>query len=216
MQKGDRAEAMPALDHALKLVRDLQVPFYLHIVTPTVGAAYLLDGRSSAAVELMERALQNDERTKLRTFHSETLVVLSEAVLANRDTGRATHLAERALEVAWRHHQRGFEARVQWLPLNPAATPAAALSRNWDAFVTAAWRRSASMVSPGPTLGGGDGRHRGQGCGTLRSPEQDVERSLSRQTSCYRSCGGRRCWACRQVGNTGPYDHFNGGKPWPD
>jgi hypothetical protein len=61
----------------------------------------------------MESALQNDENTKLRTFHAEALAVLSEAILANGDTGRAAHLAERALEVARRHHQRGSEARAQ-------------------------------------------------------------------------------------------------------
>jgi tetratricopeptide (TPR) repeat protein len=113
--KGHLSKAMPVLDRVLWICRDLQLPLFLHVVTPTVGAAYILDGRSSAAVELMESALQNDEETKLRPWHAMTLAVLSEAVLANEDTGRAAHLAERALEVARRHHQRGYEARVQWL-----------------------------------------------------------------------------------------------------
>ena len=50
-------------------------------------------------------------------------------------------------------------------PLNPTA----ALSRNWNPFVTASWRGSVSIVLPGRTLDGReDRRHRGQGCGILR------------------------------------------------
>jgi tetratricopeptide (TPR) repeat protein len=109
-RQGRVAEALTVLERCLLVCRAMEHVHYLLVVAPALGAAYILDGRPEAAIDLLEPIRQTDEQLGMRNLHAFTLAVLSEALLITGANERAIGLARQSLEVALALRQRGFEA----------------------------------------------------------------------------------------------------------
>jgi tetratricopeptide (TPR) repeat protein len=110
LRRGDLHQATLALEHALEMCQGVDSPPLFHAVSSALGYAYALSGRSTDAISLLEEAVKrpvtgpNHEGQSLRT------VWLSEAYLLGGREADARAAAQRALDLARQHKERGNEA----------------------------------------------------------------------------------------------------------
>src|SRR5262249_12380113 len=110
--QGDLPAAIAVLERARELCRTWDFPSTLTWALPDLGAAYTRSGRVIEALAVLEEALARAASQGVVLLESLRLVYLAEARLAagQRDLARA--VAERALEHAREHTERGNEARA--------------------------------------------------------------------------------------------------------
>jgi tetratricopeptide (TPR) repeat protein len=60
LRRGDVGPAIVALERAMHLCHEVELPIFLHWVEPSLGAAYALAGRTNDALTLLERRLEQD------------------------------------------------------------------------------------------------------------------------------------------------------------
>ena len=111
LRRGDLHQATLALEHALEICQGVDSPPLFHAVSSALGYAHALSGRSADAIPLLEEAVKRpvflgatQEGQSLRT------VWLSEAYLLTGREADARAAAQRALDLARQHKERGNEA----------------------------------------------------------------------------------------------------------
>jgi len=107
IRRGEVEDSTAVHERALQICREMELAHYL---APHLAGTYILCGRVSDAITLMEETKQNDEKSQLLHLHARTLAVLSEAMLLAGQAHHSLPLAQRAFEVAHAHSQRGIEA----------------------------------------------------------------------------------------------------------
>jgi len=109
LRKGDVARAIPWLQRGVRICREMELPTFAHWVSPPLGAAYALAGRTSDAVQLLEEAVAQDLALNILSQHSLTLVHLAEAYLLAGCLQLAGDQATRALDLARNRNERGYQ-----------------------------------------------------------------------------------------------------------
>jgi tetratricopeptide (TPR) repeat protein len=111
LRQGDVPKALPQLERALQECRDAQTRSFVDVTAGHLGYAYVLSGRLSEGVTLMEEALADPAATGT-TNHPLLLAYLGEAHLLAGRRDDALAIARRALDLAHRQKERGNEAWV--------------------------------------------------------------------------------------------------------
>jgi tetratricopeptide (TPR) repeat protein len=110
VRRGDASQAIAALEHAVRVAGEAEVPIFLHWVGPSLGAAYTLAGRAEEAVTLLGRILAEDAAMNVASQSTLTTVYLAEAHWGAGRRADAMSHAERALALARERHEAGYEA----------------------------------------------------------------------------------------------------------
>jgi transcriptional regulator with AAA-type ATPase domain/tetratricopeptide (TPR) repeat protein len=109
LQKGDFRRAILVLERGLEVCRSHGVGVWLAPIASSLGFSYVLAGRVSDGVALLEEAVETSRRRN-RTNEALQMMRLSLAYLRSGRRAEATELAHRALELARSQRQRGPEA----------------------------------------------------------------------------------------------------------
>jgi tetratricopeptide (TPR) repeat protein len=108
--QGDLPRALPHLERAMGICQDTDIPFYVPMMAPAVGAAYTLCGRVADAVSLLTQALEQTMATAMVGYQARCRLPLGEAQMrAGRLEEAHTH-AEQALALTCAHQERGHQA----------------------------------------------------------------------------------------------------------
>ncbi len=110
VRQGDWPRAVPLLERALELSQTWNIPLWFPRVASALGLAYALEGRHAEALSLLEAAVAQGEAMRLEGGHSLLLTWLAEGHLLAGRTDRALETVNRALGLARRHRERGYEA----------------------------------------------------------------------------------------------------------
>ena len=114
LTQGDVAKAIDALERSLGLYQRWEFPLVFRWIAVQLGYAYTLAGRVTAALPLLEHAVQ--QGTALRSSsHPRWVAWLSEAYLVAGRWEDARRVAGQAFELARRYKERGHEAYAFWL-----------------------------------------------------------------------------------------------------
>jgi tetratricopeptide (TPR) repeat protein len=108
-------DAIAALERARALCHDWEVTFLRPNIVGTLGYAYALSGRAEEGRRLLESALAEQEQRGWRFAHTLLMTRLGEAHLAAGDPGAAREWGERAVALARRQEERGYEALADQL-----------------------------------------------------------------------------------------------------
>jgi class 3 adenylate cyclase/tetratricopeptide (TPR) repeat protein len=111
LRRGAIPEAIPPLERAVELCRVAQVRLLFDITAAHLGYAYVLSGRLTEGVTLIEEAVADPEATGT-IHHPLLLAYLGEAHLLTGRRDDAAAAAQRALDLAHRLQERGNEAWV--------------------------------------------------------------------------------------------------------
>jgi tetratricopeptide (TPR) repeat protein len=107
LHKGEWPQAIPWLERALEVCRVWDFPLLLHLVSSTLGYAYVLARRVSDALPLLEQSASTEGA---EIMHGRIHVWLSEAYLRLGRRDEALAVAERSLEFCRMHAQQGEQA----------------------------------------------------------------------------------------------------------
>jgi tetratricopeptide (TPR) repeat protein len=121
--QGDLPGAIVALERARDLSRTWHIPGLLTWTMPDLGAAYARSGRVVEALAVLEEVLTRAASQGVVVEESSRLAYLAEARLLAGQRDEAAAVAQRALEHARGHAERGNEARVRHLLGEIAAQP---------------------------------------------------------------------------------------------
>jgi tetratricopeptide (TPR) repeat protein len=110
LRQGDLPRALPVLERAIDICRDVDLPNYFPRVATTLGAAYTLRRRFDDAVALLERGLEQAMALERVNFQAFCRLPLGEARLLVGHLEEAQALAECALAHAREHQERGHQA----------------------------------------------------------------------------------------------------------
>jgi tetratricopeptide (TPR) repeat protein len=114
LTQGEVAKAIDALERSLALYQRWEFPLVFRWITVQLGYAYLLAGRVTAALPLLEQAVR--QGTALQSSsHPRWVAWLSEAYRVAGRWEDARHVAEQAFERSCRYTGRGHEAYARWL-----------------------------------------------------------------------------------------------------
>jgi tetratricopeptide (TPR) repeat protein len=112
LHKGAWPQAIVWLERGLEVCRVWDIPLLLYLVSSTLGYAYVLAGRVSDALPLLEPSASTEGVGILRgRVHG----WLSEAYLRLGRRDEALAVAERGLELCRAHAQQGEQAWALWL-----------------------------------------------------------------------------------------------------
>ena len=125
LRQGDLDQAIPVLERAFDLVQGAYLRLAVPWITATLGAAYALAGRTAEALPLLEEAVAQAMAMRYLWDHALRVIWLSEAYLLAGRLDEAGAQAQRALEFARAHQERGHPAYALWLLGEVAAQPAA-------------------------------------------------------------------------------------------
>jgi predicted ATPase/class 3 adenylate cyclase len=109
-RRGDLSQATGLLERALAQCQQWKIGAQAPIVLALLGYVNALSGRVDEGVLLLQRAVTEYESTGMEHFFSISVVQLGEAYLLAEDSNRARACAERAVMLAGRRGERGFEA----------------------------------------------------------------------------------------------------------
>jgi class 3 adenylate cyclase/tetratricopeptide (TPR) repeat protein len=110
LHQGDLPRALPLLERAVGICREIDLPLYFPRMAVALGAAYTLGGRIADAVSLLTQALEQTIATAMVVYQALCSLTLGEAqMLAGRLEEAHVH-AERALAHARAYQERGHEA----------------------------------------------------------------------------------------------------------
>ena len=107
LHKGDVHQALPWLERSLEVCRVWDLPLLLSLASSTLGYAYVLAGRVSDALPLLEQCI-SAEAIEIR--RGRVHVWLSEAYLRLGRLDETLAVAARDLEFCRRHAQQGEQA----------------------------------------------------------------------------------------------------------
>jgi len=110
LRRGDLHQATLALEHALEICQGLDSPPLFQLVSSTLGNAYACSGRSAEAIPLLEEAVERPALGATQEGKSLRTISLSEAYLLAGREADARAAAQRALGLARKHKERGYEA----------------------------------------------------------------------------------------------------------
>ena len=126
LRKGDFHQAIPMLERLLDLVQVTHLRLWIPRASALLGAAYALAGRTAEALPLLEQAVEQAGAMRSLADHALQMAWLSEAYLLAGRLDEAHAQAQRALDVARPHKERGYEAYALRLPRRGCgAAPAA-------------------------------------------------------------------------------------------
>jgi tetratricopeptide (TPR) repeat protein len=122
LTQGAVDNAIDALERSLGLYQRWESPLVFPWIAAQLGYAYVLTGRVTAGLSLLEQAVQ--QVTALRSSsHPRWVAWLSEAYRCAGRWEDASHMARRADDISRRHQGRGHQAYVLWLLGETAAQP---------------------------------------------------------------------------------------------
>jgi class 3 adenylate cyclase/tetratricopeptide (TPR) repeat protein len=110
LRQGDLPRAIPMLERAVNICRDVDLPNYLPRVAPTLGAAYTLAGGVNDAIPLLDQGLKQAVALERINFQTVCRLALGEAQLLAGHLEEGQALAECALAQAREHQERGHQA----------------------------------------------------------------------------------------------------------
>jgi tetratricopeptide (TPR) repeat protein len=108
--KGDFGSAMRLLEHALKILREANLPLLSHYVERSIGRAYARSGRVNEAILLLETTTERDRSKGRMAHHALTIIALAEAYLLAGRTQEAVERGMNALELAGERKEPGHQA----------------------------------------------------------------------------------------------------------
>jgi tetratricopeptide (TPR) repeat protein len=111
LRRGDLAQAIPVLEQGLGVCQAWGLhALSFHGVAAFLGAAYVLAGRVTEALPLLERVVAQTDAMGIVFDHVLGVIPLGEGYLRAGRIEDALQQAQRAVEVCRQHHQRGHEA----------------------------------------------------------------------------------------------------------
>jgi tetratricopeptide (TPR) repeat protein len=120
--RGAVGEAVDALERALGLCREWEVPLVRPACLSALGYTYVLYGRVEEGMSQLREAVASMEIMGWAFSHSLAHIRLAEACLLSGRFPEALEVAQRALTLARERHERGFEARALRLHADIAVT----------------------------------------------------------------------------------------------
>ncbi len=108
--RGEQSEAARLLERAVAQCRDWNIGVLTPIVTALMGYVYAWSGRVGEGVSWLQQALMAYESSGMEHFYSISVVQLGEAYLLAARVEDAHACADRAVRLARRRGERGFEA----------------------------------------------------------------------------------------------------------
>ena len=115
LRQGDVHRAIPVLERGMGLCQDWHIPLLLPWMGAVLGVAYILDGRVTAGLALVEQWVEQEVATGRPRGLVLVVAQLSEAYLLAGRLEDARQHAARALDLARQYQQRGNQARALWL-----------------------------------------------------------------------------------------------------
>jgi tetratricopeptide (TPR) repeat protein len=110
LRQGDLTQAIPELERALDLAQGAYIRLAVPLVMASLGVAYALMGRTAEALPLLEQGVARATAMDFILDHALRVVWLGEAYLRAGRLEEASTEAQRALEFARAHQERGNEA----------------------------------------------------------------------------------------------------------
>jgi tetratricopeptide (TPR) repeat protein len=110
LHQGDLPRALPRLERAVGICREIDLPLYFPRIAVTLGAAYTLGGRIADAVSLLTQALEQTIATAMVVYQALCSLTLGDAQLRAGRLEEAHALAERALMLACKLEERDHQA----------------------------------------------------------------------------------------------------------
>jgi tetratricopeptide (TPR) repeat protein len=110
LRQRDLSRAIPVLERCLDLCRVWNLLFWFPETAAALGCAYACAGRGAAALPLLEHVEQRDAAMGTMGGQSLRVGYVSEAYLLAGRMEEAVQLAERALDLARDHKERGYQA----------------------------------------------------------------------------------------------------------
>ena len=110
VRMGDFEAAIPTLTRALDLCRSWHLSLWMPPVTSALGIALSLTGRGAEAIPLLEEAAERALAMSWVGGQSMVLMCLAETSLLSDRSRQAAETAQRALDIAREHKERGREA----------------------------------------------------------------------------------------------------------
>jgi tetratricopeptide (TPR) repeat protein len=110
LRQGDLPRALPLLQQAVRLCQDMAFLTNFPRMAATLGAAYTLAGRLADAVPLLTQVMEQAEAMELVYIQALCGFSLGEAQMLAGRLEKASTEAQRALEFARVHQERGHEA----------------------------------------------------------------------------------------------------------
>jgi class 3 adenylate cyclase/tetratricopeptide (TPR) repeat protein len=107
LRKGEWHQAIPWLERGLEVCRVWDIPLMFYLVSSTLGNTYVLAGRVSEALPLLEQSVSTEG---MEGMSGRVRVWLSEAYLRLGRLDEALALAVRGLEFCRMHAQQGEQA----------------------------------------------------------------------------------------------------------
>jgi tetratricopeptide (TPR) repeat protein len=107
---GEPQQAISALEHGLLLGRTVDLPLIFPAMASELGYALALAGRVAEALPLLEQAVERGDVIGYMLAQSQRVTWLGEAYLRAGRQDDAARQAERALDLARAHMERGNEA----------------------------------------------------------------------------------------------------------
>jgi len=111
--KGDFSQAIPLLERGVALCREWNLRFVAPTLDELLGYMYVLAGRESEGLDLLNSAVAAAESIGFSMFLTPTIVHLCEAQLLASQVEEAAINAKQALALARTHGQRSQEAWAQ-------------------------------------------------------------------------------------------------------
>ncbi|HEV8584708.1 MAG TPA: AAA family ATPase, partial [Methylomirabilota bacterium] len=109
-RQGDLDGARAVLERGLELIRTRHLSLWLPRIASTLGAVHVLAGRADEGARLLEEAIERAAALSLVSGQSLLFAELAEARLAAGHPGEAETCAQRALDLAGAHGERGWSA----------------------------------------------------------------------------------------------------------
>jgi class 3 adenylate cyclase/tetratricopeptide (TPR) repeat protein len=113
--QGDLPRALTLLECAVDICQEADLPGYFPRVAAALGAVYTLSGRVADAVPLLTQAMERNAATGIVHFETLCSLHLGMAHLRAGYLEEAHTLAERTLELAREHQERGNQAYARRL-----------------------------------------------------------------------------------------------------
>jgi tetratricopeptide (TPR) repeat protein len=110
LHQGDLPRALPLLERAVGICREIDLPLYFPRIAVPLGAAYTLGGRIAEAVSLLTQALEQTMATAMVVYQALCSLTLGEAHLLAGCLEEAHAHAERALAQAREYQERDNQA----------------------------------------------------------------------------------------------------------
>ncbi|HUF92344.1 MAG TPA: adenylate/guanylate cyclase domain-containing protein [Candidatus Limnocylindria bacterium] len=123
--RGQFERAVPALTRAVTICRDAGLAVWQPIPSSVLGLCLARLKRADDGLPLLEEAVRQSDDLGVRAYVARWTAHLGEALLLAGHPRRAAGAAERAIELAMRHGERGNEAEARLLRGALAARPEA-------------------------------------------------------------------------------------------